>query len=272
MARNLVVGLAGAIGAVVIATLLSPIAPLGEARLAEDTTGITFDSLVLLLGALATVAVVLALGIWPALRAARTRRSDEQRRVPLLGGGAAPGHPGRAAHHGDRRPQRPGAPLRAYRRSSGSALLGMVLAVIALCATGVFGASLTNLTATPRLYGDPEQLGFNPANTVLFTSLEHNPAVTAITEGVGRGGRHGQREVVGAIAGTSVKGPLLFSTVAGTLPVGDDQVGLGVSTMRQVGAHIGSVVDITFTTHRAPPTPSRTGSSPRSPSRSSGGS
>ena len=31
----------------------------------------------------------------------------------------------------------------------GSALLGMVLAVIALCATGVFGASLTHLTATP---------------------------------------------------------------------------------------------------------------------------
>ena len=68
MARNLVVGLAGAVGAIVIATALSPIAPLGEARLAEDSTGIAFDSLVLLLGALATVAVVLALGIWPALR------------------------------------------------------------------------------------------------------------------------------------------------------------------------------------------------------------
>ena len=39
MARNLVVGLAGAVGAVVIATALSPIAPLGEARLAEDSTG-----------------------------------------------------------------------------------------------------------------------------------------------------------------------------------------------------------------------------------------
>ena len=78
MARNLVVGLAGAVGAVVIATLLSPIAPLGEARLAEDSTGIAFDAFVLLLGALATVVVVLVLGIWPALRAARTRRTDER--------------------------------------------------------------------------------------------------------------------------------------------------------------------------------------------------
>jgi len=64
MARNLVVGLAGAVGAVVLATLLSPIAPLGEARLAEGSTGVTFDSLVLLLGAFATVVVVLALGVW----------------------------------------------------------------------------------------------------------------------------------------------------------------------------------------------------------------
>ena len=69
----------------------------------------------------------------------------------------------------------------------GSALLGMVLAVVALCATGVFGASLTHLTATPRLYGDPEQLGFNPANPALLASLERNPAVSAVTEGVGAG-------------------------------------------------------------------------------------
>ena len=61
-------GLAGALGAVAIATLLSPIAPLGEARVAENSTGITFDSFVLTLGALATVIVVIALGLWPAIR------------------------------------------------------------------------------------------------------------------------------------------------------------------------------------------------------------
>ena len=78
MARNLVVGLAGAAGAVVVATALSPIAPLGEARTAESSTGVAFDTLVLPLGALATVVVVLALGIWPALRAAHTLRSDDR--------------------------------------------------------------------------------------------------------------------------------------------------------------------------------------------------
>ena len=131
----------------------------------------------------------------------------------------------------------------------GSALLGMVLAVVALCATGVFGASLTHLTATPRLYGDPEQLGFSPPNPGLLASLEHNPAVTAVTEGVGAADVMLKGKIVGAIAGTSVKGPLLFSTVAGTPPAGDDEVGLGVSTMHLAGARIGSVVGITFATH-----------------------
>src|SRR6202034_1884637 len=78
MARNLVVALIGAVGAVAIATALSPLAPLGEARAAEASTGVTFDFLVLPLGALATVLAVVALGVWPAVRAARTLPSGEQ--------------------------------------------------------------------------------------------------------------------------------------------------------------------------------------------------
>ena len=250
MARNLVVGLAGAVGAVVIATLLSPIAPLGEARLAEDSTGIAFDSFVLLLGALATVVVVLALGIWPALRAARTRRMDERagpsrssavvRNLVTLG--APPTAVIGVRNALERRSGGSALPL-------GSALLGMVLAVIALCATGVFGASLTHLTATPRLYGDPEQLSFQPPNAALLTSLARNPAVSAVTLGLGAGEVMINGKIVGAIVGNSVKGPALFSTVAGTPPVGDDEMGLGISTMHLVGARIGSVAHITFTTH-----------------------
>jgi hypothetical protein len=60
MMRNLVLGLVGAAGAVVIAIALSPIAPLGEARNAETSTGFAFDPLVLPLGALATVTVIFA--------------------------------------------------------------------------------------------------------------------------------------------------------------------------------------------------------------------
>ena len=71
--RNLVLAIGGAIGAVALATVLSLIAPVGEARIAEPTTGIMFDSLVLLPGLFAIVVVVVALGIWPALRAPPAR-------------------------------------------------------------------------------------------------------------------------------------------------------------------------------------------------------
>ena len=75
-ARNLMVALAGAAGAVLVAFVLSPLAPVGEARLAEPSPGFAFDPLVLLLGALVMVVVVMALGLWPSVRAARAWTSS----------------------------------------------------------------------------------------------------------------------------------------------------------------------------------------------------
>jgi hypothetical protein len=251
MARNLTVGLAGALGAVVVATALSPVAPLGEARLAEASTGIAFDTPVLLLGALAIVAVVVALGLWPASRAAHTVGAGNQ---------ALGSHPSAVAGHLAATGAPPSAVIgirNALERRSGgtpvplgSALLGTVLAVIALCGTAVFGASLSHLTATPRLYGDTFQLNFNDQNgggpyPAVLRSLEHNRAVTGITEGIGLTEISVNKVSVGGIAGTAIRGRLLLSTVAGHLPNGDHQIGLGATTMRQAGTHVGSVVRVT---------------------------
>ena len=88
--------LAGAAGAVVIATALSSVAPLGEARIAETSTGLAFDPLVLPLGALAIVVVVIVLGIWPAVRVARMLVPNDRwvasrrRAVALLASTGAP--------------------------------------------------------------------------------------------------------------------------------------------------------------------------------------
>jgi hypothetical protein len=251
MAQILVVGLVGAAGAAAVATLLSPIAPLGEARVAESSTGITFDTRVLLFGALATVVVVLVLGIWPTLRATRTLRTDDRavttRPSAVVAHLAAMGAPPSAVigvrNALERRTGGAAVPV-------GSALLGTVLAVMALCGTAVFGASLSHLTATPRLYGDTFQLNFtDPSgggrpNPVLLRSLEHDRAVTGITEGIGTEISVNQL-AVGAMAGTAIRGQLLLSTVNGHLPITDDQIGLGETTMRQVGAHVGSLVRVT---------------------------
>lgn len=79
--RTLVVGALGVVGGVFLAFLLSPLTPVGEARLAETTNGFTFDAFVLLLGAVAAMVLVLALGFVPAFRSARAGQADEESRV-----------------------------------------------------------------------------------------------------------------------------------------------------------------------------------------------
>ncbi len=250
-ARNLVVAFAGSAGAVTVAYFLSPLTPVGEARLAEPTTGLAFDPLVLVLGALVTVVVVVVLGIWPSVRASRVPRGGDRlpdtHSSPVSARLATTGAPPSAVI-GVRRALergRGGASI-----PVGTALFGTVLAVMALCATAVFGASLSHLTATPALYGSDYQMLFsnvgggagNPTSEV--ARLEHDPAITGITL-VARVEVSINGVSVFAIAGKAVRGPLLMSLVSGRLPTGDREVTLGTTTLQQVGAHVGSVVRVT---------------------------
>jgi hypothetical protein len=247
IARNLLVTVTGAVGAVAVATALSPIAPLGEARISENSTGVTFDTFVLLLGAIVTVVVVLALGMWPAVRAAHAVRSNDQ---------AVASHPSAVVGHLSAIGASPSAVVgvrNALERSSvgapvpvGSALLGTVLAVIALCGTGIFGASLSHLTSTPKLYGDAFQIEFYNVNSAptLLTNLEHDRAITGFSRGAGAE-ISVNKVTVGGAAVSVIRGRPLLSTVDGHLPSGDGQIGLGATTMRQAGTHLGSIVHVT---------------------------
>ena len=248
-ARNLMVATAGAAGAVLVAFVLSPLAPVGEARLAEPSPGFAFDPLVLLLGALAAVVVVIALGLWPSVRAARVRAGGHQSIefrpssiVTRLAAAGAPASMVIGIRHALERGRGSGSvPV-------GTALFGTIIAVTALCATAVFGASLSHLTATPVLYGQDYQITFgglqtNP--TKQLAAVEHDHAVTAIMVGT-------RDEVsingvsVLTVAGQAVRGRLLISTVSGHAPNGYGEIALGHTTLHQVGAHIGSHVHVTF--------------------------
>lgn len=248
--RHAAVGVVGAAGAVLLAYLLSPIAPLGEARVAEPDGGLRFDPLVLLLGALAVGVVVVVLGLWPAWRSARAPVSEAR-----LGPARPSAIVARLAAAGAPPSMVVGVRSALERRSGGSpvpvgtALFGTVLAVVALSGTAVFGASLAHLTATPRLYGtgfdlnvsSPSGGGPDPA---VLTAFERDPTVTRITEGelieVAVNGR-----AMGGVAGRSLRGPLVFSAVAGHLPDGAGQIALGGTTLRQVHAGVGSTVRVT---------------------------
>jgi hypothetical protein len=253
MARTMAIGLAGVIGGVVVAFALSPLTPVGEARLAEPSTGYSFDWFVLLLGALAALAVILVLGSWPAVRMSRVdrtgasaRRARPSRIVMLLSGAAAPPSALIGVRHAlERGLGRTSVPV-------GSALLGSILAVTALCATAVFGASLTHLTTTPALYGQPFDAYFGVNGTgstaeadQLLSSLERGGAISTITAGIS-GDVAINGRTVDALAGQSVRGPLLLTTVSGRLPTANDEVTLGATTMRQVGARVGSLVRVTI--------------------------
>jgi hypothetical protein len=250
----LLTGAAGAAGAVLLAVLASPLTPVGEARIAVPSPGtMSVDPVVLPLGALAVLAAVIAVSAWPAVRYARSPRRDPPpsaaSAVVAVGRAAAlAGLPATALvgiRHALER-GRDGQPV-------GTALLGMVMAVAALCATAVFGASLTHLVSSPALYGAPFQAYFASdgqpgsqakVNGPLLDSLRRDSAIRQITLAalveVNINGRH-----VRTVVMTPVRGPALLSAVDGRLPHGDRDITLGVATMRDAGARLGETVRVT---------------------------
>ena len=254
LARALLIGATGAAGAVLVTVLVSPLTPVGEARIAVPSPGsMSFDPIVLPFGVLAVLAAVTAVSAWPAVRHARLLRSRPQRQAAPVAVAAA-----RAAALAGL----PATALIGIRRALergqggqpvGTALLGTVMAVAALCATAVFGASLTHLVSSPALYGAPFQVYFGsnglPGSQAVVTgplldSLRKDRAIAQITLGalveVNVNGRH-----VRTAAVTPVRGPALLSAVDGRLPRGDHDIMLGVATMRATDARVGGAVRVT---------------------------
>ena len=245
MAGTVVVAVAGAVGAVLVAYLVSPLAPVGEARFAETSTGLAFDTPVLLLGALAVTVGVLLLGIWPAVRTARRRSRTSGARPSvvvnrLAAAGASPTVVIGVRHALERRRGTTPVPV-------ATAWLGTFLAVTALAGTSVFGASLSHLTVTPSLYGDAFQLLIYDTNTgpptQLIKALERQRAVSNITWGTGVPVVIDKVHVTSFVTSV-VRGPVRLSTVNGNFPDAPGEIGLGATTMHEVGAHIGSILPV----------------------------
>jgi ABC-type lipoprotein release transport system permease subunit len=262
MVRTFVIGLVGTVGGVVLAFLVSPLTVVGEVKLAVPSAGFEFDVPVLLLGAMATIVTVLALGLGPALRTANAIRPGERapatrpsRIVSLLvRAGAPPSALIGVRHALERGRGRNAVPV-------GPALLGAILAVTALCATAVFGASLTHLTTTPTLYGQPydewfsvNQTGYSAQNVQMVSRLERDRGIADITAGiVGNPTINGV--AVSGIAAESLRGPVLATTTGGHLPRSGTEVALGATTQRELDVHVGSLVRVTVgrTVEKSPP-------------------
>lgn len=244
MTTTLIIGATGALGGMLLAFVLSPIAPLGEARFAETSTGFAFDTVTLVVGALLTVAAVVLLGLWPAVRS--TARADDRPARPssVAAALAQTGAPPtaligiRQALERGRGPT--GVPV-------ATALVATTLAVAALVGTAIFSTSLTALTTTPHLYGDDYQAivyAQQPGKDPLITKLERSPLIANITIATGLAFESGGVHFT-VFATQSVRGKTLLSAVTGTLPNAPHDIDLGVTTMHALGAHVGSLIHLT---------------------------
>ena len=153
--RAAIVGAASAILAVLVAIALSPLAPAGDARLADPDPGVNLDGNVIALGAGGVVLAAILLALMPAWRGAR-RGLQPADTTPAL-------RPSRIAAMAARASMPAsgvaGARL-AFESGRGSAAVPVRSTVVAaafglavLIAATTFGSSLTNLIATPSLYG-----------------------------------------------------------------------------------------------------------------------
>jgi ABC-type lipoprotein release transport system permease subunit len=261
LVRAAVIGAGGAMVALVIAILLSPLAPIGLARRAELHPGTAVDLAVLVPGALAVAALVAACAAVAAWRAGRVpatalglaEPAGAERSSRVAGALAAAGLPPTAVT-GTRLALEPGrgrtaVPVR-------SAIAGAAAAVCAFAAVGVFGASLARLVGTPAAYGwtwDVSVGGFAspPEARRAARVLDATPGVDSFagvtTEELLIDGKRVQFMAI-----EPSKGTVPLQVLEGREPVRPGEIALGTATLRQLSKQVGDPVTITLAPGQPP--------------------
>jgi ABC-type antimicrobial peptide transport system permease subunit len=255
LARLAVVTVTGGVLAVAVAVAASPLMPIGPARLAEPAPGVEVNLAILGAGLAAIALLPLAVLLPVALRAATAasgalggvagggRRSRPSRLAAALtrSGSVTGGIGARMAFEPGR--GRTAVPVR-------SALAGSVIAIAALMAAAVFGASLVHLVGTPSAYGqnwDQEvDLGFGGVPLTLGAKLIGTE--TANVTGYAAG-NYGMMSIGGlsvpAVGIDQSRGTGYATLLAGRAPAAADEIALGAQTLRAIGGHVGQVVTVT---------------------------
>jgi len=262
MLRALLVLVAGAVGAVGVMYLVSPLFPWGVARLAEPHPGFAFDASVAWIGASSVVVAVLAAIAWPLhglsgaallppgqaiVRGPDQSPSLFRRRVsshgPLsLGLGASLAFDGRKGP------------------TSKLATVGSMAAAIAgLIAALVFATSLAHLLDSPRLYGltwDAALASATVDTRGAAEPLRDDVRIDGLAFGVtGVAFRLAGQAVDAELIDPPIKGPNGVVVLEGRAPASADEIALGTRTMRDLRLHVGDVVDGSLS--GTPPAPMR---------------
>lgn len=255
---------AGGLLAVVVAIAASPLTPIGPARLAEPSPGVSVNGPVLALGFAGIVVLLLgrvAVTAWrqasvrpaaaaQALQAGLPVAADARRRSRLAERLAAAGLP-LPAVTGVRLALDPGRGRTSV--PARSAMAGLMVAVAAVAVAVTFGANLLRLVDTPKLYGQSWDIAFDGQfGTLTPAQFKHYtgdvPGLTDVTFGV-----HGTVSLAGpggaavpAIGLAHGTGPVLSATVLdGRPPRTDGEIVLGTSVLRRLSLRVGQRVTVT---------------------------
>ncbi len=238
----------GALLAVVVAVLLSPLAPLGPVRAVYPYPGMSFDWTVIGFGVVVLVvglsAAAILLGWLGAPHRERRRERPSTGRASLAArlttgvGLPAPAVTG-ARFALESRGQRDPVPV-------GSTILGAVLAIVAVVATVTFGASLNSLVSHPALYGWNWNYllvsGGDIPQGHLTSLLDHDRYVSQwsgiYTTALSMDGQ--TIPVLGENPGTAVAPPVL----SGQGLESANQVVLGALTLTQLHKVVGDTVEV----------------------------
>jgi predicted lysophospholipase L1 biosynthesis ABC-type transport system permease subunit len=261
MLRIMIIGAVAGFLTVPTAILLSPLTPIGLARIAEPHPGFAVDAFPLVFGAISVFLLTILVGAVPAWTAARTATTGlggsetAQQRPSALAGALGRVWRSPSAAVGVRMALESGrgrtaVPVR-------STIFGISLSVAALTASVVFATSLGHLLATPRLSGYMWDVfvAVEQQHEQAAAALRADPKVAGYT----RGGFANVR-----IAGASLmalaldgSGPVRPVISEGAAPATDDEIALGTSTMQAAGTGIGQTVDIVLDQTEGSPKPVR---------------
>jgi hypothetical protein len=230
---------AGTVGAVGVAYVLSPLSPVGLTKLAETSPGLRWDAGVVIPGGV--VVLIMSLVVAGAAAIAARPRVERRRGAGSLGGPQlAFGHrlafgPGRAA------------------------IVGVLLSTAGLVGAMTLEHSIDHVLATPALYGadfDASNLLDSGADKrVLAEQLTPDPDVEAVglvwtqlpsatlVHVVGPGGEAD----VDPNAIESVKGTVSVRQTRGRPLVRPDEVAVGHALLKQLGASVGDRISATGT-------------------------
>ncbi len=240
--------LGGVVLAVAGAVALSPLAPVGAVRQFDPERGVRTDGLVLGAGSVLLAAALLALLAVMAWRAARRQAGPGDRGASAITRVAASAGLPATVVVGSRNALEPGSGAQAV--PVRTALLGSVAAVTAVIVAVVFGTSLTGLVRHPARSGwnwdvlIQAEGGYGSFIPGALNRLVGKQPTIAGWSTFGFGQLHVDDQVIPVLGLQRQRGTVEPPTTSGMPIAGNDQIGLGTVTLRELGKKIGDTVTV----------------------------